>query len=76
MQIPIDARKAPFKPKYLDEETCVLNRWYIFGSREDGTVDIAHVYGDIFIGVAIEKAERIIKVRNTFCNAILAEFTA
>lgn len=75
MQIPIDVRKAPFKPKYLDEETYILNRWFVFGGREDGTVDISYTNGDIFIGVTPEKAERIIKARNEFCDAILNELT-
>lgn len=70
MQLPIDARKAPFREKYLDE-TRVLAPWFEFGRHEDGTVDIADESGDVFVGVSPEHAELIIKARDEFLALIL-----
>lgn len=65
MQVPIDARNAPFRAKYLDE-TRVLAPWFEFGRSANGRVDIADESGDIFTGVLPEHAELIIKARDEF----------
>lgn len=69
MQLPIDATKAPFRAKYLDE-TRVLSPWFEFGRHHNGRVDIADESGDIFTGVLPEHAELIIKAREEFLRVI------
>lgn len=73
MELPIDFRNAPIKPKYLDEETPMFARWFIWGEYSDGTVDVVSGSTDIFDRVPREKALRIVAARETFCNAVLAE---
>lgn len=68
--LPVDFRKAPWKPKYLTEETPVLNGWIKFGTHEDGTVDISDANMDIFTHVPEEIADEIINARNEFCAVI------
>ncbi len=75
MLLPIDARKAPFKPKYLDEETRIMARWFEFGTHAEGTVDISDSFGDVIIATSTEKAWRIIKARNEFCNVLVRELS-
>lgn len=73
--LPIDYKKAPWRHKYLDEETLVLNRWFIFGESKDGTiVDISDGNLDVFINVPREIAEEIIKVRDTFIDVVIKYF--
>lgn len=72
--LPIDYRNCPWKEKYLTEETTLLNHWMIFGVHPDGSVDIADNDQDIFTHVPPETAERIISVRNAFCQFIEDEF--
>jgi len=69
MQLPIDARNAPFRGKYLDE-TRVLAPWFEFGRSANGRVDIADELGDVFTGVTPEHAELIIKARNDFLSVV------
>ena len=68
VQIPIDASKAPFRVKYLDE-TRLLAPWFEFGRSAAG-VDIADETGDIFTGVDPEHAELIIKARAEFLSVV------
>lgn len=72
--LPIDYHNRPWKEKYLTEEITLLNRWMIFGVHPDGSVDIADSDQDIFTRVPPETAERIISVRNAFCQFIEDEF--
>ncbi len=77
MELPIDARRAPFKPKYLDEETRMLNRWMIFGhDPDDGTLQISDANDDVFIGLTAEQAARIIIARDEFVQKILSIINA
>lgn len=71
MQLPINARKAPFKEKYIDEETALLRRWFVFGSSAVGTVDIADRDSDVFVGLTLQQAVRIVELRKTFIDGIL-----
>lgn len=71
--IPIDYRKRPWKPKYLTEETLMLNRWMIFGTFPDDTVGISDGTDDIFDYVPKDVAERIIAARDAFCKVIEEE---
>ena len=75
MILPIDARKAPFKPKYLDEETQIMSRWFIFGTHAEGKVDIMDRFGDVIIAVSPEKASKLIKARNEFCDILVRELS-
>lgn len=70
--LPIDFCRAPWREKYIDEETPVCNRWFIFGER-DGTVDICDGDNDILIHVPREKAEKIIASRNAFVDVLITE---
>lgn len=77
MQLPIDFGKRPYKPKYIDEETLLLNRWFIFGQRQRGLeplVDLSDGQGDVIIALPLEVAQRLIKARNDFVDAVLREF--
>lgn len=74
MQLPIDARNAPFKPKYIDEETPMLSFWTPFGKEADGTICL--IGGncgneDIFVGLRPEQAVAMVEVRRVFCESVL-----
>lgn len=77
MMLPIDFRNRPFKPKYIEDETPMLSEWMTFGKHvEDGTTCI--VGGncgsdDIFEGVPLDVAERIVEARRVFVAAIMKE---
>jgi hypothetical protein len=74
MQLPVDARDAPFKPKYIDEETPMFSRWFEWGRRPDGTVDLQggnNGSDEIFVGLPPEKAIAIIAARDKFCDTLL-----
>jgi hypothetical protein len=71
--IPLDARNAPFRMKYLTEETFLLNRWMIFGTYPDGSVCISDGQEDIMEWVPRDQAERIIAARDAFCGVIEEE---
>ena len=72
MRLPIDARMAPFKEKYLDEETFLLARWFTMGTSLDGTVWLHSKDDDIFCGLTTEQATRLIKARQVFIDEIIA----
>lgn len=75
MILPIDARTAPIRPKYLESETEVLRNWFIFGGRSDGTVDINDGQQDVIIGLKRESAEAIVKSRDEFLKVVMAILT-
>lgn len=68
--LPFDCRKAPIREKYLIDETFLFKFWFIFGEREDGTVDISDGTNDIFCHVRRDQAERIIAARDQFCRIL------
>jgi hypothetical protein len=72
--LPVDYRKRPWRHKYLDEETPVLNRWFIFGTYPDGTVGISDGDQDIFSYVPQPIAVEIVNARNTFVATVLKHF--
>lgn len=70
MQLPVDVRKSPFREKYVDE-TFVLAPWQIFGhDPKDGTVFICDSDNDIFCGLNVEQAAKIIDARDKFLKVI------
>lgn len=73
MNLPIDAREAPFREKYLDEETPLLARWIVFGSdRNDGTIHVSGPTDDVIVGLSMAQAMEICEVRKTFVDAIIS----
>lgn len=63
---------SEFKAKYLDEEDGpALAFWYEFGKCENGNVDIAAPYGDVFCNVPRELAEKLIELRKEFISAVI-----
>jgi hypothetical protein len=71
MQLPIEW-PLPTKDKYLDEETSMLARWFIFGEHPDGIhVDVSDGNDDIVTKIPKNKAELLIKARNAFVDAVL-----
>jgi hypothetical protein len=71
MQLPIDARKAPFKTKYLDEETPMLARWMVTGTSDVGAYFVGDADLDVVVGLTDVKAAALIKARDQFVNAVL-----
>lgn len=71
MNLPIDMRNAPFKPKYVEDETPMLARWMVFGTYDDGTVGISDGQEDIFVGVPPAAAESIVQARDVFVDAMM-----
>lgn len=69
--LPIDYRNRPWRAKYIDEETPMFARWFVFGRFDDGTVSICSGDTDIFDRVPADVAEKIIKARNEFCDVIV-----
>lgn len=74
MQLPLDLRNAPFKPKYVDEETPMFARWFTFGRYDDdGTTLITDGTVDVLDRVPMAKAERIVAARNAWVEAMLSQ---
>ena len=71
--LPIDVRNAPYRTKYLTEETLALNHWFIFGTYPDGSVGISDGTNDIMEWVPREQAVRICAARAAFCVVIEEE---
>lgn len=73
MNLPIDVRRAPYREKYLDEETPMLKRWMIFGhDPDDKTLQITdNNANDIFVGLSATQAARIIIARDEFVRKII-----
>jgi hypothetical protein len=71
MDLPIDVRKAPFKPKYLTDETFATRAWMVFGEYDDGTVGISDGDTDIFSHVPHQAATDIVVARNEFVRIVL-----
>lgn len=55
------------KEKYIDEKVGLL---YIFGSRPDGTVDVAAPHGDVFTYLPVETAERVVEANRAYREAL------
>ena len=72
MNLPIDASSAPFRHKYLTEETAVLNRWCVQPTL-NGSVDVIDDQLDIFTRMSAEQAARIVAARDAFCSVIEQE---
>lgn len=74
MTLPIDARKAPFPEKYIDEETPKLCLWMIFGqNKTDGTYHVSQMSNgdDVVIGLTFQQAEELVRARNVFVDEFL-----
>lgn len=71
MNLPIDGRNAPFRQKYLDEETPVLNRWMVFGDYPEGLVGVSDGQQDIFSHLLLSKAMIIVAARNAWVDLVL-----
>jgi len=71
MKLPIYYPDGPFLPKYLDEETPMFARWMIFGEGADGSVGLADIEGDVVANIPRDKAEAIIRLRNSFVDGVL-----
>jgi len=73
VNLPIDARRAPFPDKYIDEETALLCLWMIFGQNKgDGTYMVCQLNGDdIIVGLTFQQAEELIRARNVFVDDVL-----
>jgi hypothetical protein len=72
MEIPIDARRAPFKPKYIEDETSLTNRWMLFGTDpSDGTHHVCDADEDIVVGLTNQQAIRLVEARRIFVNEVL-----
>lgn len=72
MDLPIDARNAPFRDKYLDEETQLLSRWFIFGEDPiDRTLDLSDPFGDVFVGLTRDQADDLMTARKLFVESVL-----
>lgn len=70
MDLPIDARDAPSRLKYV-YETKLFALWFVFGSSADGTVDLSDGQDDVFVGVTQAQADALIDARDRFCNAVI-----
>lgn len=73
MDLPLDYRNRPFKPKYLDTETLVTNSWFIFGRYEDGTVCVTDGTTDIIDRIPLDAAKEIVNARETFLRVLYAK---
>lgn len=72
MKLPIEYPR-PWKHKYLDEETPMFARWFVFGTNQDKSrVCISDGNGDIISGLPAEKADRLIESRDRFVDDMLA----
>lgn len=70
MNLPIDVSHAPYKEKYLLEETPMFRHWMIFGGTSFGMVDINDGVDDIIINIDRTHAEQIIKAREAFLKTV------
>lgn len=71
MLLPIDARKAPFKAKYIDEETPMLARWMTTSST-DGTYFVGdYQHNDVFSGLTHQQAVILEAARDVFVDLVL-----
>lgn len=73
MNLPIDARDAPFKQKYIDEETDAFARWMQFGTDiTDDTAQVTDGQGnDVIIGLTREKARQLVAARKQFVDTVV-----
>jgi len=72
MNLPIDASKAPYRDKYLDEETPLLARWIIFGwDPTHGSFQVDDAHDPIFTGLTYQQAEQLCMARKVFVDEVL-----
>lgn len=72
MELPIDARRAPFKEKYIDFETPMLCHWIVLGTDvNDGTRFVTSPTDDMFVGLTESQAAQIVSLREAFVKGIL-----
>jgi len=73
MNLPIDARTAPFREKYIDEETPLFYRWFRFYLPDtDGTVSLTDRNSEnVFEGLSVEQADAIEKARDEFVQKVI-----
>jgi hypothetical protein len=72
MKLPIDARQAPFKSKYIDEETPMFARWFIFGQdAKDGTCFLHDGQDDVVKGLTFTQAQALVAARKLFIDTSL-----
>lgn len=60
------------REKYVEER---FNRWFVFGQRADGSVDVSGADCDVFEGIPPAAAEKFIAARNAYVDALVAMFT-
>jgi hypothetical protein len=72
MMLPIDARRAPFKPKYIEDETSMFNKWMQFGTDPgDGTHHVSDANNDVIVGLTNQQAIRLVEARRIFVDEVL-----
>lgn len=73
MQLPIDARNAPFKAKYIDEETPMFARWMAFGGYAGmpGLTLVCSGDTDVVEYITLSKAKRLVAARDRFVDEVL-----
>jgi hypothetical protein len=59
------------REKYID--AAVGGVWFIFGKREDGSVDISNGTTDVFTKVPLEKALNLLAIRSKFLQELYRE---
>lgn len=72
MDLPIDARHAPYPSQQIDRNTPALNRWHIHGAWPNDAVDITDGHSEIILSLHRLAAERIVNARNAFVDEVLA----
>lgn len=60
--------QVPMREKYIDEATGGV--WFIFGARNDGTVDVSDGNRDVFTGVPKDVAKQLIHARDRFLHEV------
>ena len=71
MQLPVDAREAPYRDKYITEETAVLRHWFVLGEDpSDGTVFVSDGTDDVLCGLSRQDADRIVAARDVLIEVI------
>lgn len=69
--LPIDYKRRPWKEKYLIDETHLFKGWFVFGTHENGNVDLSDGTEDIFTDVPKDVAQELIEIRREFIDRII-----
>lgn len=69
--LPVDFSQKPWRPKYIEDETPMFQRWIIFGEWPDGTVDVSSANQDIVVRVPRAVAEQMIAARDAFVDVMV-----